>query len=226
MPSWDGVQGTALLKNLLGSPDLRHRLAEMRQQFFRHLACDALHRHEGLRGRLREVLRILEARVNERLGPRSADPLDSDEFLEEVRAVDLRRLELEDPSLDPFVSRAQRERLGKRALRVVIAPDPQEDLPLRGPRLLVFWIELREPLKRLESGPRVALLEEDVPAVQERGCVSRLHPEDEIEAVQGLLRLSAPPIRDRLADQRIHVARLDLEDVIEEAQGLGVVAAR
>src|SRR6266571_9019148 len=183
MPSWDGVQGTALLKNLLGSPDLRHRLPEMRQQFFGNLACEALHRHEGFRGRLREVLWFLEARIDERLRPRSAGSFHFDELLEDLRSVDLRRLELEEPPLDPFVSRAQPERLRERALRVVVAADPQEDVPLRGPRLLVVGIKLREPFERFEGGLRVALLEEDVPAVQERRCISRLHAEDEIEAV-------------------------------------------
>src|SRR5207249_10005121 len=117
-PSWDGVQGTSLLKNLLESPDLRHRLAEMFQQFFGHLACDALHRHEGFRGRLREVLRILEARIDQRLRSRSADSFDFDELPDDLRAVDLLRLELDEPSWDPFVSRAHPERLRDRALRV------------------------------------------------------------------------------------------------------------
>src|SRR5439155_25744710 len=200
-----------MLKNLLESPDLRHRLSEMFQQFFGHLACDALHRHEGFRGRLREILRILEARIDQRLRSRSADSFDFDELLEDLRAVDLRRLELEEPPLDPFVSRAQPERLRERALRVVVAADLYEDVPLRGPRLLVVGIELREPFERFEGGLRIALLEEDVPAVQEGGCISRLHAEDEIEAVQGLLQIPPPPVGNGLADQRIHVARLDIE---------------
>src|SRR5206468_11333754 len=148
-----------MLKNLLESPDLRHRLAEMFQQFFGHLACDALHRHEGLGGRLREILRILEARIDQRLRSRSADSFDFDQLPEDLRTVDLRRLELEEPPLDPFVSRAQPERVHERALRVVVAADPQEDVPLHGPRLLLVGIKLRQPTERFEGGLRVALLE-------------------------------------------------------------------
>src|SRR2546427_7445391 len=215
-----------LVKNLLESTDLRHRRAEVFEQLLGDLARDALYGHEGLRGRLREVLRILEARVNQCLGSRPADPFDGGELLEDPRAVDLRRLELEEPSLDPFVSGAQLERLREGALRIVVAPDPQEDVPLGGPCFLVVGIELREPFERFEGGLRLALLEQDVPAVQECGCISRLHTEDEIEAVQGLLRLPPPPIGHGLADQRVHVARLDLEDLVEEVQGLRVVPTR
>src|SRR5205814_1623681 len=56
--------------------------------------------------------------------------------------------------------------------------------------------------------------------------VVRLHAEDQVEAVHRLLRLPAPPVGDGLADQRVHVARLDLEDVVEQGEGLRVVAAR
>src|SRR5439155_319372 len=45
-------------------------------------------------------------------------------------------------------------------------------------------------------------------------------------AVQGLLQIPPPPVGNGLADQRIHVARLDLEDFVEEAQRLRVVPAR
>src|SRR5439155_1750066 len=72
----------------------------------------------------------------------------------------------------------------------------------------------------------VAFAEQDVAAVQEGGGVVRLHAEDQVEAVHRLLRLPAPPVSDGLADQRVHVARLDLEDVVEQGEGLRVVAAR
>src|SRR5207245_5499796 len=148
------------------------------------------------------------------------------ELQEDLRAVYLRRLHVKETPLDPFVSRAQSERLRERLMRVVVAAEPQEDVPLRGPRLLVVGIELREPFERFEGGLRVSLLEEDVPAVQERGCVSRLHAEDEIEAVQGLLRLPLAPIGNGIAAQRIHIARFDLEDLVKEAQRFGVIPAR
>src|SRR5207245_4525508 len=108
-----------LVKNLLESTDLRHRRAEVFEQLLGDLARDALHGHEGLRGRLREVLRILEARVDQCLGSHPADPFHGGELLEDPRAVELRCLELEKPSLDPFISGAQRERLRERAMRVV-----------------------------------------------------------------------------------------------------------
>src|SRR5207244_6252941 len=122
----------------------------------------------------------------------SRHPFDGCELLEAPVAVDLRRLEIEEASLDPFVSGAQLERLRERALRVFVAADPQEDVPQGGPRFLVVRIELCEPFERLEGGLRLALLEEDVPAVQKCGRISRLHAEDEIEAVQGLLRPPPP----------------------------------
>src|SRR3989449_8183651 len=172
-----------LVKNLLESTDLRHRRPEVFEQLLGHLARDALHRHEGFRGRLREVLRILEARIDQRLRSRSADSFDFDELQEDLRAVYLRRLHVKETPLDPFVSRAQSERLRERLMRVVVAAEPQEDVPLRGPRFLVVGIELREPFERFEGGLRVSLLEEDVPAVQKCGRISRLHAEDEIEAV-------------------------------------------
>src|SRR5207237_1096061 len=40
------------------------------------------------------------------------------------------------------------------------------------------------------------------------------------------LWLPAPPVGDRVADERVHVARLDLQDVVEQVQGLRVVPAR
>src|SRR5437899_12330742 len=132
---------------------------------------------------LRVVLRIIETRIDQRLRSRSADSFDFDELLEDLRAVYLRRLHVEETPLYPFVSRAQSERLRERLMHVVVAPDPHEDVPLRGPRLLVVGVELREPFERFERGLRVALLEQDVPTVQPRGCISRLHAEDEIEAV-------------------------------------------
>src|SRR2546427_13013958 len=107
MPSCDGVQGAALLKNLLESTDLRHRGAEMFEQLLGDLARDALHGHEGLRRRLRKILRAVKARVNQRLRARPPNPFHVDEFVEEVRAFGFRGLELEDPSLDPFVPRAE-----------------------------------------------------------------------------------------------------------------------
>src|SRR3989442_3635837 len=92
----------------------------MFRQFFGNLACDALHRHEGFGRRLREVLRILEARIDQRLRSRSADSFDFDELLEDLRAVYLRRLHVEETPLDPFVSRAQSERLRERLMSVDI----------------------------------------------------------------------------------------------------------
>src|SRR3989441_13203794 len=122
MPSWDGVQGAALLKNLLGSTDLRHRGAEIFEQLLGDLARDTLHGREGLGRRLRKILRAVKARVDQRLRACPPDAFHMDEFLEEVRAFGSRGLELEDPSLDPFVPGAQFEGLGEGPLRVAIAP--------------------------------------------------------------------------------------------------------
>src|SRR5439155_932698 len=91
---------------------------------------------------------------------------------------------------------------------------------------LVFGIELREMIERVQGGFKVAFREQDVAAVQEGGGVVRLHAEDQVEAVHRLLRLPAPPVRDGLADQSVHVARLDLADVVEQGEGLRGVAAR
>src|SRR3989442_4606408 len=107
MPSWDGVQGAALLKNLLGSTDLRHRGAEMFEQLLGDLARDTLHGHEGLGRRLRKILRAVKARVDQRLRACPPDAFHMDEILEEVRAFGLRCLELKDPSSHPFVPDAQ-----------------------------------------------------------------------------------------------------------------------
>src|SRR5207244_12293213 len=120
----------------------------MFQQFFGHLACDALHRHEGFRGRLREVLRILEARIDQRLRSRWADSFDFDELQEDLRAVYLRRLHVKETPLDPFVSRAQSERLRERLMRVVVAAEPRYDVSLRGPRLHVVGLDTRDLFSR------------------------------------------------------------------------------
>src|SRR2546422_841834 len=80
MPSWDGVQGAALLKNLLGSTDLRHCGAEMFEQLLGDLARDTPHGHEGLGRRLRKILRAVKARVDQRLRACPPDAFHADEF--------------------------------------------------------------------------------------------------------------------------------------------------
>src|SRR2546428_12074934 len=96
-----------LVKNLLESTDLRHRRAEVFEQLLGDLARDALHGHEGFRRRLRKILWAMKARVDQCLRARPPDAFHVDEFLKEVRPFGVRGLELEDPSLDPFVPGAQ-----------------------------------------------------------------------------------------------------------------------
>src|SRR2546421_12256695 len=81
-------------------------------------------------------------------------------------------------------------------------------------------------VERVERVLEVALGEQDVPSVQEGRGVVRLDAEDQVEPVLRFLQLPAPPVGDRLADQRVHVARLHLQNVVEQVQGLRVVPAR
>src|SRR5437660_118486 len=112
-------QGTGLLKNLLGSAGFRQGGAEVLRQVLCDLSRDALHDNEVLQARLREVLRGLEAGVDQGLRPRLPDPLNPHEVLEDVRLGRLRGLELEDPPLDALVPRAPLERLRVRPQGVV-----------------------------------------------------------------------------------------------------------
>src|SRR2546426_4423069 len=92
-----------LVKDSLESTDLRHRRAEVFEQLLGDLARDTLHGHEGLGRRLRKILRADKARVDQRFRACPPDAFHVDEFLEDVRAFGFGGLELEDPSLDPFV---------------------------------------------------------------------------------------------------------------------------
>src|SRR5713226_6055599 len=72
-------QGTAILKNLAVEVWSHRTQAgslrglEVLHEVFRNLPGDALHRHQGFRRRLGEVLRGLEARIEQRFRPRPAD---------------------------------------------------------------------------------------------------------------------------------------------------------
>src|SRR6267143_628287 len=213
-------------KNLLASTGLRQRRAEMVAQFVRDLAGEASDRKEVFRVRVREVFRGLETRIDESLRAHLADPLDPGQLLEEARRGRLRGMQFEDASLDPLVPGAVLEGLRVRPKGVVVSPHLHEHIALRGPRLLVVRIELGQAVVRIEGRFQFSEFLEDVPAVQHGRRVVRLHAEDKVEAVQGFLGLPAPPIRDRFADERVHVGRLDLEDVVEQAEGLRVVPAR
>src|SRR3989442_13894777 len=96
MPSCDGVQGAALLKNLLESTDLRHRGAEMFEQLLGDLAREALHFHEGLRRRLRKTLRACKALVNHPSHRRRPNPFHVSELVEQPRTFVFRDVELWD----------------------------------------------------------------------------------------------------------------------------------
>src|SRR3989441_4743765 len=231
-------QGTAILKTLAVEAWSRRtypgslrglrlqRGLEVLHEVFRNLPGDALHRHQGFRRRLGEVLRGLEARIEQRSRPGLADAFDREEGLDDVAFDQFRRREFEDSPLDRLIPGADLERLRERPLCVVVPPHLHEDLGLGRPRLLVVRIELGKPIERLERPLPVAFLEQDVPAVQDRGRVDGLHPKHEVEAVQRLLRFPAPAVRNRFADEGVHVARLDFEDFVERGERLPVVAAR
>src|SRR5437660_3770738 len=149
-------QGTRLLKNLLGSAGLGEGGAEMLEQIVGELPRDALDGHQVLRGRLREIFRGLEPGIGQGLRTRLADSLDAEEFLVDAGVVYLRRLELEDAPLDPFVPGAALERLRVRAEGIVVAAHLDPHVSLRGPRLLVVGIELGEMIERVQGGFAVA----------------------------------------------------------------------
>src|SRR5436853_4350907 len=177
-------QRRGLLKNLPASASNRQNRTEMLAQLVRDLPRHASNREEVFRVGVREVFGGLEARIDQRLGPQLADPLDPAQFLVNSRRDRFRGLQLEDAPLDSLVPGAQLEGLRVRAQGVVVPAHLHQHVALGGPGLLVVRIELGQTIVGVERGFQLSELLEDVPAVQHRGRVVRLDPEDQVEAVQ------------------------------------------
>src|SRR5256712_7207559 len=168
-------QGTSILKNLAVEVRSRrtqagslcglrlHRGLEVLQEVFRNLPRDAPHGHQGLRRRLGEVLRGLEARIEQGFRPGPADALDGEKGLNDVAFHQLRRREFQDSPLDRLIAGADLERLRERPLCVVVPPHFHEDFGLGRPRLLVVRAEFLERTKPPRPPSPVAFPQKDRP---------------------------------------------------------------
>src|SRR5207247_6472846 len=165
-------------------------------------------------GRPPEVLERVEARVPEGLRLRGADPLDLEEFAEELALLCTGLLEGDDLPLRVLVVCGELEGLAVRLLRVVIPAHLSEDVPLGDPRVGVPRVQLEELVVRLEFVLQVAPLLRDAPLVEEGPAVAGVAGDDRVQRREGLVHTSRPAEGDALSHEGGRFLRFYLQDVV------------